>query len=77
MFREHVEKMKKTKHVRTPDRRSDANLSRGMYRPLDQRKYGDEPVLSRVLNRKRRNNDVREVTVEDYPASEYQRMYES
>jgi len=67
--------MKKTKHVNPVDRRSDLNLSRGLYRPLDQRKSRNEPVLRRLHRGKSWVDVVDEVG--DLPASEYQRMHET
>ncbi len=61
------------KNVRFVDRRSDANLSRGLYRALDQRKFRDEPVLPR-LHRGKRRVDV-EYEVDDLPCSDYERMH--
>jgi hypothetical protein len=75
MFFQRVEKMKKTKHVNSVDRRSDLNLSRGLYRPLDKRKSRNEPVLFRLHRGKSRFDVVDEMN--DLPASEYQRMHET
>ena len=52
--------MVKSKNVSQPDRRSDANLSRGIYRPLEQRAIRDEPVLPRLHSGKRRLDVVDE-----------------
>lgn len=64
------------KNVSKPDRRSDANLSRGIYRPLDQRTVRDEPVLSRIHRSKRRTNVVDE-DVKAYGQRDYERMHET
>ena len=63
------------KNVSPPDRRSDANLSRGIYRPLEQRAVRDEPVLSR-LHRGKRRLDVVDEDVKTYGQRDYERMYE-
>lgn len=67
---------KSSKYERSPDRRSDANLSRGIYRPLDQRAVRDEPVLSRLHRSKRRANVVDE-DVKAYGDRSYERMHET
>lgn len=64
------------KNVSSPDRRSDANLSRGIYRPLDQRAIRNEPVLSRIHSSKRRIDVVDEV-VKAYGQRDYERMHET
>ena len=66
----------KKKNVRSVDRRSDANLSRGIYRPLDQRAVRDEPVLPRIHRSKRRTNVVDE-DVKAYGQRDYERMHET
>lgn len=66
----------KKKNVRFVDRRSDANLSRGLYRPLDQRKFRDEPVLPRVFNSQfgpHLEHDGYEI--DEFPADHYQLNY--
>lgn len=68
--------MKKSKNVSQPDRRSDANLSRGMYRPLDERAVGNEPVLSRLHRGKRRANVVDD-EMKYYGDRTYERMHET
>ena len=66
---------KKPTNERSPDRRSDANLSRGIYRPLEQRAIRDEPLLSR-LHRGKRRLDVVDEDVKTYGQRDYERMYE-
>lgn len=66
----------KKKNVRSVDRRSDANLSRGLYRPLDQRKFRNEPVLPR-LHRGKRRVDVVDEDVKAYGQRDYERMHET
>lgn len=68
--------MKKPTHERSPDRRSDANLSRGIYRSLDKRAIRDEPVLSR-LHRGKRRLDVVDEDVKAYGQRDYERMHET
>ena len=67
---------KKPTNERSPDRRSDANLSRGLYRPLERRESGNEPVLPRIHNRKRRFNVVDE-DVRAYGDRHFERMHET
>jgi len=62
------------KNVSSPDRRSDANLSRGIYRPLDKRAVRDEPVLPRLHSGKRRFNVVDD---EAYLDRHFERMHET
>ena len=80
-------KLSRSKNVSPLDRRSDANLSRGMYRPLDRRKPGNEPVFFRLHNSKRRSNVVdgkvkpakslKEASYDlrELPCSEFERGY--
>jgi len=74
MFRERVEKLKKTKNVSPPDRRSNSNLSRGMYRAIDRREQGNEPVFPR-LYRGKRGVDV--VDDKAYLDRHFERMHET
>jgi len=74
VFAKSVEKRKKSQHVGKSDRRSNSNLSRGIYRPLEQRAIRDEPVLSRLHSSKRRSNVVDD-EMNDLPASDFQRKY--
>ena len=67
---------KHTANVSSPDRRSDANLSRGMYRPIDRREQGNEPVLPRIHRRKRRI-DVVDDEVRAYGDRHFERMHET
>lgn len=62
------------KNVSPIDRRSDDNLSRGMYRPLDKRELRDESVFPRLLIRQRGSNLVDD-EMNDLPASDYERGY--
>jgi hypothetical protein len=71
-----VEKTKKTRHVSSPDRRSDANLSRGMYLPLDRREIRNEPVLSRVF-RGQHWPHVVDDEVRAYGDRHFERMHET
>jgi hypothetical protein len=65
---------KKPTHERSPDRRSDANLSRGMYRAIDRRKQGNEPVLPRLLRSKFGSNLVDDKA---YLDRHFERMHET
>lgn len=67
--------MKKPTHERSPDRRSDANLLRCLYLPLERRQIRDEPVLSR-LHRGKRRIDVVDEDVKAYGDRHFERMYE-
>jgi len=69
-----VAKSSRSKNVSPPDRRSDANLSRGLYRPLEQRAVGNEPVLPR-LHRGKRGVDV--VDDKAYLDRHFERMHET
>ena len=84
-----IRKLRK-KNVRTTDRRSDANLLRGLYRPLDKRKSRNVSVLPRIHDSERRsiNGDEGKLKpaksyqdasydLRDLPCSDYQRMYET
>ena len=64
------------KNVSSPDRRSDANLSRGLYRPLERRESGNEPVLPRIYRRKRRINVVDD-EVRAYGYRHFERMHQT
>ncbi len=77
MSKKRVEKTKKSQHVRPTDRRSHINLSRGIYKPLDRRKQGNEPVLSRLHRGERGIDDGDEMIYDfnDYPSDFYQRGY--
>jgi hypothetical protein len=65
---------KKHTNERSPDRRSDANLSRGLYLPLERRPIRNEPVLSR-LHRGKRGVDV--VDDKAYLDRHFERMHET
>lgn len=60
-------------YERPANRRSDSNLSRGLYRPLDERKSGNEPVLFGLHDCEHRSDVVDEMN--DLPATHYERGY--
>ena len=70
-----VAKSSRSKNVSSPDRRSDSNLSRGIYRAIDRREIRNEPVLPR-LHRGKRRLDVVDEDVKTYGQRDYERMYE-
>ena len=73
MSKKRVEKVRKSIRVRTTDRRSDANLSRGMYPPLERRKSRNGTVLFRLHDSERWSLDGDEE--DNLPASHYERGY--
>ena len=70
-----VAKSSRSKNVSPPDRRSDANLSRGIYLPLERREIRNESMFPRLHGSKRRSNVVDD-EMSSYPASEYERMHQ-
>ena len=75
MFRERVEKMKKTQHVRSTTDRRNPDLCGYLYLPLDRRKQRHESVLLGIHRRKRGVTDGNEMN--DLPCSDYERMYQT
>lgn len=67
--------MKKTKHVSTVSQPDRLVSTRGLYRTLDRRKAVAGADAVQLVARRIRCAD--DDAVEDFPASEYQRMYES
>jgi len=69
-----VAKSSRSKNVSPPDRRSDSNLSRGIYRPLDKRAVWNEPLFPRIYRGKRRFDVVDDKA---YLDRHFERMHET
>jgi hypothetical protein len=75
VFAKSVEKRKKSQHVGKSDRRSNDNLSRGMYLPLDRRPIRVKSVLSRLLTSQRGPCGGLDYEMNDLPCDDFQKMY--
>lgn len=63
------------KNERPTNRRSHLNLSRGINRPVNQRKLRDGPVLPELRVCQYRITDGDEMNCRDYPADSYSTGY--
>ena len=80
MFPEHVEKVNKNRHERKPNRGSNPDLPRSRGKSVSGRKNRIKPVLYRLQRGESRTyfrrSEIVDYDFRDYPASDYELMYQ-